>query len=84
MRPRVGNVGFLSYADDVPVLFDDALNGRSGEDVQVDDAADGRVGEGGQRLNVDIHGVGIEQELPVKICLSALGRFEIDMKWMNA
>ena len=56
-----------AYTDDIPVLFNHVLYRRTREHVQINDPANGRVGERRQRLQGDVHRVGIEQKLSVKL-----------------
>lgn len=71
-----------SYSNHAPVLFDDVLHRRAGEHVQIDDPADGCVGQRGQRLQVDVHGVRVEKELAMHVCLPSFALFQIDVERM--
>ena len=69
-----------THPDDAPVLLDDILRCGSREDVEIDDPADGCVGESGQRLKIDVHGVGVEQELSVDVGLVVSAKLKVDVK----
>ena len=74
-----------TYADHVPILFDHFLNRWTGENVKIDDTPDRSVGQGGQRRQIDVHRVGIEEKLSVNIRRFAVAeRFQVQMKRMNA